>query len=67
MRLVMEIENERELKDVEKFLKTIPVSSHRKVLPSKRRNIAALIAFANKYPLKTDKIEIPSREERNER
>ncbi|OHD71503.1 MAG: hypothetical protein A2W19_15970 [Spirochaetes bacterium RBG_16_49_21] len=65
MKLILEIENEKEQKKLEKFLK----SFSGKITSSRRstRPIESLLLFAEKNAVHVQKVAIPSREARNER
>ncbi len=65
MKLILEIENEKEQKKLEKFLK----SFSGKITTARRsmRPIESLLSFAEKNAIHVKKITIPSREELNER
>ena len=67
MKLIIEIENEEDLAEAEKLMKEVPLTITSKYGEKKKRSIEALIAYAEKNTLFTEKLEIPSREERNAR
>jgi hypothetical protein len=65
MKLILEIENEKEQKKLEKFLKSF--SGKITSLRRSTRPIESLLLFAEKNAVHVQKVIIPSREARNER
>ena len=65
MKVILEIESEEDRKGLEELIKMVP--GNIRLVDKKKRPIESLISFAEKNSLPVDKVNIPGRDERNER
>ena len=67
MKITIEIENDREIKKVERFIKNLKPSVLQTTRSAKRAKIDNFLGYIRLHPITVDKIIIPDREERNAR
>lgn len=67
MRVIFEIENDKDARRVERMLSTFIPEDNETVIDDRRKKIKKFLSFADKMAIKVDKVTIPSREERNVR
>jgi len=67
MRVILEIENDKELKMLAGIFEKIKPTSIKAKFKNKRSKMQDLVAFAEKHSFKVKKIDIPPREQRNAR
>lgn len=68
MKVVFEVENEQDVKSMEKIMKKIRISDVKKQNKYiTEQKVNSILEFANQHAIKVSKVEIPSREERNAR
>lgn len=67
MRIIVEIDNEKEVAQYEGLLKLISSASRRRTAKDKYREIELFLDRVDRMSISTERVRIPNREERNAR
>jgi hypothetical protein len=65
MKVILEIESDKDRKQLEELMKSVPGKI--KMVNKMKRPVESLLSFAEKNAYPVDKVIIPGRDERNER